>query len=70
MPGLEEQRRAELLPAGSTLLVTALEVFGLDALTVSDWALREGIVLDAVSIHDPDDWSDEPRALRRAAVVW
>ena len=30
MPGLEEQRRAELLPAGSTLLVTALELFELD----------------------------------------
>ncbi len=69
MPGLEEQRRAELLPAGSTLLVTALEVFDLEGLTVSDWALREGIVLDAVRIHDPDDWSDDPRALRRSAVA-
>ena len=68
MPGLEEQRRAELLPAGSMLLVTMLNVFDLDALTVSDWALREGIVLDAVRTHDPDDWSDDPRALRRAAV--
>jgi exopolyphosphatase / guanosine-5'-triphosphate,3'-diphosphate pyrophosphatase len=69
MPGLEEQRRAELLPAGSTVLVTALELFDLDALTVSDWALREGIVLDAVGRHDPADWSDDPRALRRAAVA-
>jgi exopolyphosphatase / guanosine-5'-triphosphate,3'-diphosphate pyrophosphatase len=68
MPGLEEPRRAELLPAGSTLLVTAMDLFGLDALTVSDWALREGIVLDAVRSHDPDDWSDDPRALRRAAI--
>jgi exopolyphosphatase/guanosine-5'-triphosphate,3'-diphosphate pyrophosphatase len=69
MPGLEEERRAELLPAGSTLLVSALDLFALDALQVSDWALREGIVLDAVSTHDPDDWSDDPRALRRAAVT-
>jgi exopolyphosphatase/guanosine-5'-triphosphate,3'-diphosphate pyrophosphatase len=69
MSGLEEQRRAELLPAGSAFLVTALELFDLDELTVSDWALREGIVLDAVRTHDPDDWSDEPRALRRAAVI-
>jgi exopolyphosphatase/guanosine-5'-triphosphate,3'-diphosphate pyrophosphatase len=68
MAGLEEQRRAELLPAGSMLLVTILDCFQLDALTVSDWALREGIVLDAVRTHDPDDWSDDPRALRRAAV--
>ena len=69
MPGLEEPRRAELLPAGSMLLVTALELFDLDGLTVSDWALREGIVLDAVGTHDPSDWSDDPRALRRASVV-
>ena len=69
MPGLEEQRRAELLPAGSTLLVIALELFDLDGLTASDWALREGIVLDAVRSHDPSDWSDDPRALRRASVA-
>jgi len=69
LPGLEDPQRAELLPAGSTLLVTALDVFGLDGLTVSDWALREGIVLDAVSTHDPQDWSDDPRAIRRAAVA-
>jgi len=69
MPGLEEPRRAELLPAGSSLLVTALDLFDLDGLTVSDWALREGIVLDAVRSHDPSDWSDDPRALRRASVA-
>ncbi len=69
LPGLEEQRRAELLPAGSTLLIAALDLFELDGLTASDWALREGIVLDAVSTHDPDDWSDDPHALRRASVA-
>jgi exopolyphosphatase/guanosine-5'-triphosphate,3'-diphosphate pyrophosphatase len=50
-------------------LVTALELFELDGLTASDWALREGIVLDAVRSHDPSDWSDDPRALRRASVA-
>ena len=67
LPGLEE-KRAELLPAGSALLTIALELFDADTLTVSDWALREGIVLDAVRTHDPADWSDDPRQLRRAAV--
>jgi exopolyphosphatase/guanosine-5'-triphosphate,3'-diphosphate pyrophosphatase len=69
MPGLEEPKRAELLPAGSTLLVRALQLFDIDGLIVSDWALREGIVLDAVRSHDPSDWSDDPRALRRASVA-
>ena len=41
LPGLEE-KRAELLPAGSMLLVTALDLFDVETLTVSDWALREG----------------------------
>jgi exopolyphosphatase/guanosine-5'-triphosphate,3'-diphosphate pyrophosphatase len=68
LPGIDE-KRIELLPAGSTLLVTALEVFDVDAIVISDWALREGIVLDAVVTHDPDDWSDDPRALRRAAIA-
>ena len=52
MPGLEPQR-AELLPAGSMLLAVAIDVFGFDQLTTSDWALREGIVLDAVLNAQP-----------------
>jgi exopolyphosphatase/guanosine-5'-triphosphate,3'-diphosphate pyrophosphatase len=67
MPGLEE-KRAELAVAGSTFLAVAMDVFGFDRITISEWALREGIILDAVGHHEPDDWSDDPRALRRAAV--
>jgi exopolyphosphatase/guanosine-5'-triphosphate,3'-diphosphate pyrophosphatase len=68
MPGLED-KRAELIVAGSTFLAVAMDVFDFDAITISEWALREGIILDAVGQHDPDDWSDDPRALRRAAVA-
>ncbi len=68
MPGLEE-KRAELAVAGSTFLAVAMDVFGFEQITISEWALREGIILDAVGHHDPDDWSDDPRALRRAAVA-
>jgi len=68
LPGIEE-KRADLLPAGVILLTTIFDVFALDDMVTSDWALREGIVLDAVQVHDPDDWSDDPRALRRAAVA-
>ena len=68
LPGLDPQR-ADLIPAGSTFALTALELFGLDTLTVSEWALREGIVLDAIGHHDPADWSDDPRAIRGASVL-
>ncbi len=68
LPGLEE-KRTDLIPAGVTLLATIFDVFDIDEMVTSDWSLREGIVLDAVQVHDPDDWSDDPRALRRAAVA-
>jgi len=68
LPGIED-KRADLLPAGVTLLATIFDVFEIAAMVTSDWALREGIVLDAVRVHDPDDWSDDPRALRRAAIA-
>ena len=63
-----EARRVDLIPAGSLLLATAMELFGFDEMTVSEWALREGIVLDVIGQHDPDDWSEDPRAIRRASV--
>ncbi|MGQ0802829.1 MAG: Ppx/GppA phosphatase family protein [Actinomycetota bacterium] len=64
-----EPRRVDLIPAGSMFLDTAMELFGFDELTVSEWALREGIVLDAIGHHDPADWTDDPRAIRRASVL-
>ena len=67
MEGLEA-RRVDLIPAGSLLLATAMDLFDIDAMTVSEWALREGIVLDVIGRHDPSDWSDDPRAIRRASV--
>ncbi len=67
MQGLEA-RRVDLIVAGSMFLATAMELFDFSALTVSEWALREGIVLDAIRRHEPEDWSDDPRALRRASV--
>jgi len=68
LPGIED-KRADLLPAGVTLLATIFDVFEIDEMVTSDWALREGIVLDAVRVHDPNDWSDDALALRRAAVA-
>jgi exopolyphosphatase/guanosine-5'-triphosphate,3'-diphosphate pyrophosphatase len=67
IPGLEA-RRVDLIPAGSMFLATAMEIFGFDEMTVSEWALREGMVLDAIGRHDPADWSDDPRSIRRGSV--
>jgi exopolyphosphatase/guanosine-5'-triphosphate,3'-diphosphate pyrophosphatase len=67
MDGLDA-RRVDLIVAGSMFLATAMDEFDLDALTISEWALREGIVLDAVGRHATSPGSDDPRAIRRESV--
>src|SRR5215510_12040900 len=54
-PGMDA-RRVDLVVAGSTVLATAMEELDLDSLTISEWALREGILLDAAaSVHGLGD---------------
>jgi exopolyphosphatase / guanosine-5'-triphosphate,3'-diphosphate pyrophosphatase len=64
-----EPRRSELLPAGVVVLQELLEKSRLEEVTASEWALREGIVLDAIGAHDPVELLDDPRALRRWSVM-
>ena len=47
MPGLDP-RRADLAPVGAILLDTILERLGAEELTLCDFALREGLVLDYI----------------------
>lgn len=68
LPGLDE-RRADLILAGAVVARGALQAFGQDQLTMGDWALREGIVLDAIAHHDVTEFSGDPRAIRRASVL-
>ena len=64
VPGLE-QRRAEVVVAGSTLLMEIIHRYGMTAMTVGEWALREGMLLDAAGrLHLP-----HPRAIRRDSVL-
>lgn len=66
LPGLDA-RRAEIIPAGSVVLQVAMEQFGFDELTVSEWSMREGMVLDAIGHHEAFEWTD-PRSMRRESV--
>ena len=47
VPGLEPAR-ADIIVAGTVVCLTAMDVLGFPALTVSDGGLREGILLDAL----------------------
>ena len=68
LPGCDA-RRAELLPAGITVLNYLLRSTGLGELTLSEWALREGIVIDTIGSHDRAELDDDPRALRRSSML-
>lgn len=41
-----EQKRADVIPAGLLILKKAFEIFNIHAIQVSEFALREGIILD------------------------
>ncbi|CAN5191529.1 Ppx/GppA phosphatase family protein [soil metagenome] len=48
LPGISDSR-ADLLPAGGTVLLAAMAAFDLEHLELCDWGLREGLLLDALS---------------------
>ena len=68
MAGLEA-RRAELVPAGSLLALVAMELFAFDEMVVGEWALREGMVLDALGAAGDGDAAGDPRVMRTASVL-
>ena len=68
IPGIDA-RRAELLPAGAAMAEVLMERTGIRELTVSEWGLREGIIISTISRHDRVELSDDPRAIRRASVM-
>jgi exopolyphosphatase/guanosine-5'-triphosphate,3'-diphosphate pyrophosphatase len=45
MPGMG-RRRADLVPTGAVILDTVVDALRLRGLTVSDWGLREGVILE------------------------
>lgn len=68
LPGIDA-RRAELLPAGAVVAEALLDLTGIDSLTSSEWAMREGMVLRVLGRHDRVDFGADPRAIRRASVL-
>jgi exopolyphosphatase/guanosine-5'-triphosphate,3'-diphosphate pyrophosphatase len=57
MPGMDA-RRADIIVAGAVVLDTILDRLGVSELTLCEWSLREGILLDYIHRH--------PRSLARA----
>jgi exopolyphosphatase/guanosine-5'-triphosphate,3'-diphosphate pyrophosphatase len=68
IPGIDA-KRAELLPAGMAVAEVLMEETGFLELTACEWAMREGMILDAINKHDRADLTGNPRAMRRASVL-
>ena len=54
MPGVP-RRRADLLPTGALILSTLADELGLEGYTVSDWGLREGVILEWLGLARAGD---------------
>jgi exopolyphosphatase/guanosine-5'-triphosphate,3'-diphosphate pyrophosphatase len=69
LPGLDP-RRADLMVAGSVLLDTLLRKLGAEEITLCDFALREGVLLDYIHRHRRDIARiDKYPDIRRRSVV-
>lgn len=64
-----DARRVDQIAVGSTVLLTAMKLFGFDEVMVGEWALREGIVLDAIRHHEIAEWTNDGEAIRRSSVL-
>lgn len=47
LPGISA-RRVDLLPTGAVIVATLAEGLGAERITVCDWGLREGVILEAI----------------------
>lgn len=70
IPGVD-RRRADILPAGAILLDTILERLGARELTLCEWALREGLLLDyAASRRSALQRAEAYPDVRRRSVLY
>ena len=66
IPGLDP-KRVDIIPAAALVLDELLQIFGFKAMTVSEWALREGIILSELEGYDSLEGGIE--SIRHASVV-
>ena len=64
-----ETKRADIIPVGTTVLLEAMDIFGVDSLVAGEWALREGIVLDAIGHHDAAELMGDAAGIRRSSAL-
>lgn len=58
-----DARRADLLPTGAIILATVVEMLGLQGMMISDWGVREGVILQALARRARDQKKKSPAAI-------
>jgi exopolyphosphatase/guanosine-5'-triphosphate,3'-diphosphate pyrophosphatase len=61
--------RADIIPAGAIILQQAMRELRIPSLTTSEFALREGIILDTIEKSRPDGRVDHLRNIRYQSVL-
>jgi exopolyphosphatase/guanosine-5'-triphosphate,3'-diphosphate pyrophosphatase len=65
LPGVGK-RRADLAPTGVLVVTAAMEAFGHDRITVAEWTLKEGLIIDAAAKAEDPSWVDPSAPLTLA----
>jgi exopolyphosphatase / guanosine-5'-triphosphate,3'-diphosphate pyrophosphatase len=68
-----KERRVDALPAAAAVIAAVVDVFGIERLTVSEWGLREGVIVEALGIEGvahPGVLDIRRGAVRRLETTW
>jgi len=65
LPGVG-RRRADLAPAGLLIVIAAMDALGHNSITVAEWTLKEGLLIDAAAKANDPEWEDPARPLTLA----
>ena len=68
LPGIDD-RRLDLLPGGAAVLDVLLTQVRPSQVLVSEWALREGIILRELAQRSPVEFSGDDRSVKEASIV-
>ncbi|MCF8261032.1 MAG: Ppx/GppA family phosphatase [Melioribacteraceae bacterium] len=68
IPGLDE-KRTDIIPAGIILLTTICAELNITQITISDYALREGIIIDSLNDESKDALVEHLDDIRLASVT-
>jgi exopolyphosphatase/guanosine-5'-triphosphate,3'-diphosphate pyrophosphatase len=63
-----DEKRAEIIPAGIIILKTIFDLFGLERLTISGNALREGIIIDTLQKLYPQTYKSNFNEIKQNSV--